>query len=168
MKAERVERHGAAAFAGGPSRDRRAAAGVLHGVAWLLVAAAVQPQARSAEPEIDAGLEAAPPVTAARDAEAASRLGLDLLLAKGYLPPDFDQEVFDDLWTVWEEPARSRAESLPLADRRRMALARYGVVAHPDAPSRSLQYAVDEGGAWRMMCLACHQGVVDGVLHRSG
>lgn len=159
MKAERVERHGPAPFAGGRSCDRRASAGALRLVAVLLVAAAGHRLGRSAEPKPDA---TPLPVTAARGSEASSSRGLDLLLAKGYLPPDFDQGVFDELWTVWEEPARSQAESLPPADRRRMALARYGLVAHPEDPSRSMQYAVDDAGAWRMNCLACHQGEVDG------
>ena len=35
--------------------------------------------------------------------------GLHLLLSQPYLPADFDQEVFDDLWTIWEEPLRERA-----------------------------------------------------------
>ncbi|MFM7245565.1 MAG: c-type cytochrome [Planctomycetaceae bacterium] len=88
--------------------------------------------------------------------------GLDLLLAKPYLPADFDQEVFDDLWTVWEEPLKSRAEQAPVEERRRMAMERYGLVPHPQDPSRSMQYVVDGEGRWVMSCLACHQGQVRG------
>ena len=79
-----------------------------------------------------------------------------------YLPSDFDQEVFDELWTVWEEPARSRAEAADVATRRRLAMDRYGLVADPADPSRSLQYVVDDAGRWTMSCLACHQGTVAG------
>jgi mono/diheme cytochrome c family protein len=86
------------------------------------------------------------------------------LLERAYLPADFDQDVFDALWTTWEEPLRSRAERAGLADRRRMAMERYGLVPHPDDPSRSLQYVVDAKGNWTMSCLACHQGQVRGVV----
>jgi len=79
-----------------------------------------------------------------------------------YLPADFDQEVFDDLWTTWEEPSRSRAEAADVAERRRMAMDRYGLVPDPADPSRSLQYVVDDAGRWTMSCLACHQGTVAG------
>jgi hypothetical protein len=94
--------------------------------------------------------------TEARDAAAvvSAADGLDLLLTRAYLPADFDQEVFDALWTTWEEPLRSRAERLDVAGRRRLAMERYGLVPHPDDPSRSLQYAVDAAGNWTMSCLA--------------
>ena len=98
---------------------------------------------------------------AAGDAESTPR-GLQLLLGRAYLPPDFDQEVFDDLWTTWEEPLRSRAAAADVAERRRLAMDRYGLVPHPDDPSRSLQYVVDAAGSWTMSCLACHQGQVGG------
>jgi hypothetical protein len=90
--------------------------------------------------------------------------GRDHLLTRGYLPPDFDQGVFDELWTTWEEPLRSRAERAPLAERRRMAMDRYGLLPHPDDPSRSLQYVVGADGSWTMSCLACHQGQVGGRM----
>jgi len=88
--------------------------------------------------------------------------GLELLRTKAYLPADFDQEVFDHLWTTWEEPLRTRAEAAPLAERRRMAMERYGLGADPADASRPLQYVVDDRGLWTMSCLACHQGQVDG------
>ena len=89
--------------------------------------------------------------------------GLDLLLNHAYLPPDLDQQVFDELWTTWEEPARARAERAALPERRRMTMERYGLTPHPDDPSRSMQYVVDPAsGSWTMSCLACHQGQVDG------
>ncbi len=89
--------------------------------------------------------------------------GLELLLSKPYLPADFDQEVFEALWTVWEEPLRTVAEQATVEERRRMAMERYGFVPHPRDPSRSLQYVVDSEGRWVMSCLACHQGQVRGV-----
>ena len=100
---------------------------------------------------------------AAIDPPSGRARGLDLLLSKVYLPADFDQEVFDDLWTVWEEPLRSQAEGAPVAERRRMAMERYGLTPHPEDPSRSMQYVVDAEGRWVMNCLACHQGQVRGT-----
>ena len=100
---------------------------------------------------------------AAIDPPAGRSRGLDLLLSKAYLPADFDQAVFDELWTVWEEPLRSQAEQAPVGERRRMAMERYGLVPHPDDPSRSMQYVVDAEGRWVMNCLACHQGQVRGT-----
>jgi cytochrome c553 len=88
--------------------------------------------------------------------------GRQLLLTKPYLPADFDQQVFDDLWTTWPEPLRSRAEGAEVAERRRMAMERYGLTPHPDDPSRSMQYVVGPDGSWTMSCLACHQGQVEG------
>jgi mono/diheme cytochrome c family protein len=98
-----------------------------------------------------------------RSAEGRFQRGREHLLTRAYLPADFDQEVFDDLWTTWEEPLRSRAEHAPVEERRRMAMERYGLVPHPDDPSRSMQYVVDTEGRWTMSCLACHQGQVRGV-----
>ncbi|NBW96232.1 MAG: hypothetical protein EBR28_05790 [Planctomycetia bacterium] len=98
---------------------------------------------------------------AARGTESAAD-GLGLLLTRNYLPPDFDQEVFDELWTTWPEPLRGRAAAAPVEERRRMAMERYGLDPHPDDPSRSLQYVRGADGAWTMSCLACHQGQVAG------
>jgi mono/diheme cytochrome c family protein len=95
-------------------------------------------------------------------AQAPADRGLELLLSRDYLPPDFDQQVFDELWTTWEEPMRSRAERATVAERRVMAMERYGLTPHPRDPSRSMQYVVDEAGNWTMSCLACHQGQVGG------
>jgi mono/diheme cytochrome c family protein len=88
--------------------------------------------------------------------------GREHLLTRAYLPPDLDQEVFDALWTTWEEPLRARAEQATVAERRSMAMDRYGLTPHPDDPSRSLQYVVAADGSWTMSCLACHQGQVAG------
>ncbi len=96
-------------------------------------------------------------------AEGAAERGHKNLLERPYLPADLDQEVFDTLWTTWEEPLRSRAERAGLAERRTMAMERYGLLPHPDDPSRTLQYVVDTEGRWSMSCLACHQGQVRGV-----
>lgn len=117
---------------------------------WMaLVALVVAPAARSEESRAGTGAGGAAD-------------GWFHLRNRAYLPADFDQEVFDEVWTTWEEPARSRAEAAGLAERRRMAMDRYGLVPDPLDPSRSLQYVVDPAGNWTMSCLACHQGTVAG------
>ena len=42
-------------------------------------------------------------------AETAAQRGYRLLTTKAYLPADFDQKVFDEVWRQWPEPLRSRA-----------------------------------------------------------
>jgi mono/diheme cytochrome c family protein len=132
-------------------RRTRGASGPL---TWLLLAVALSAQAIAA-----LGAERTPGGPAAP----AGR-GLDMLLSRSYLPPDFDQQVFDELWTTWEEPLRSRAEGASAPERRAMAMERYGLTPHPDDPSRSMQYVVDAAGNWTMSCLACHQGQVAGQV----
>jgi len=92
--------------------------------------------------------------------------GYQLLSQKPYLPsPDFTQEVFDELWKTWEEPARSQAEAAPLAERRAMAFSRYGLTSVPgDTSGKPQQYVVDDQGNWTMSCLTCHQGKVAGEV----
>ncbi len=48
-------------------------------------------------------------VRAATDETPAQR-GYRLLLEKPYLTPDFDQQVFDELWNTWEEPLKVEGE----------------------------------------------------------
>ena len=130
----------------------RRSGGVIGAGAWMAVVAAVM-----------AGPLAAVTTGAERTAdESPTGRGLELLLSRSYLPPDLDQQVFDELWTAWEEPLRSRAERATVAERRLMAMERYGLTPHPGDPSRSMQYVVDEAGNWTMSCLACHQGQVAG------
>ena len=98
-------------------------------------------------------------------AGAFSGRGYELLTTKPYLPPDFDQQTFDVLWRVWEEPLRSQAEEATPEERRAMAFSRYGLTSAPGDPSgKPQQYIVDERGNWTMNCLACHQGKVAGVV----
>jgi mono/diheme cytochrome c family protein len=91
--------------------------------------------------------------------------GYEILTTKTFLPPDFDQEVFDNLWQVWEEPLRSQAEKATPDERRKMAFSRYGFTSAPgDTSGKPQQYVVDAGGNWTMTCLACHQGKVAGMV----
>ncbi|MEX2142336.1 MAG: cytochrome c [Pirellulales bacterium] len=105
------------------------------------------------------------PAPAGAKHSSAVRRGYNLLLNKSYLPPDFDQETFNELWKTWDEPLRSQAEAASAEERRRMAFARYGLLERPNDPaSRPLQYVVDERGNWSMNCFACHQGKVAGRI----
>ncbi|ADB16059.1 conserved hypothetical protein [Pirellula staleyi DSM 6068] len=89
--------------------------------------------------------------------------GYKLLTQKAYLPPDFDQETFDNTWKNWPEPLRSEAEKATPDERRRMAFSRYGLTPRPDDPTKPLQYVVDSAGNWTMNCFACHGGKLSGT-----
>jgi mono/diheme cytochrome c family protein len=96
-------------------------------------------------------------------AETAQQRGYRLLTTKAYLPPDFDQQVFDELWKCWEEPLRSQAAAATLDERRKLAFARYGLSPSPDRGGPVAWQYVDDGrGGWVMNCLACHGGTVAG------
>lgn len=88
--------------------------------------------------------------------------GYQILHTKAYLPADFDQETFDQLWQSWEEPLRSQAEKASPTERRKLAFSRYGLTTAPgDESGKPQQYVVDARGNWTMTCLACHQGKID-------
>jgi cytochrome c553 len=96
-------------------------------------------------------------------AETPAQRGYRVLTTKPFLPPDFDQEVFDELWKAWEEPLRSQAEKATPAERRKMAFSRYGLTNTPGRDDGvALQYVDDGQGGWVMNCLACHGGKVAG------
>ena len=99
------------------------------------------------------------PAAEPADRSAAER-GYKLLVEKAYLPPDFDQEVFDSAWKHWPEPLRSQAEKATPGERRRLAFERYGLTPRPDDRAKPLQYVVDRDGNWTMNCLACHGGTI--------
>ncbi len=91
--------------------------------------------------------------------------GYDILRSHQFLPPDFDDEIFADLWTVWPEPERTQAEQANEQERRRLTFSYYGLLVLPDdadfaAPA--LGYVNDGRGGWVMNCLACHGGKVAG------
>lgn len=109
--------------------------------------------------------------------QTASARGYEALRTHPFLPPDFDEEVFASLWTVWPEPERSAAEKADVATRRQLTFSYYGLIPDTAAigPStlglnaealnpRPLGYVVDERGRWTMNCLACHGGKVAGQV----
>ncbi len=98
--------------------------------------------------------------------EAATR-GLEVLRTHQFLPPDFDNEVFVNLWTVWPEPDHATAESADANMRRQLTFSYYGLMQAPDDLNGSqpaLGYATDDNGNWSMNCLACHGGKVAGKV----
>ncbi|MCH7989686.1 MAG: c-type cytochrome, partial [Planctomycetes bacterium] len=91
--------------------------------------------------------------------------GYRLLRTKAFLPADFDQDVFDDLWKVWPEPERSRAKNATPEQRRKMAFSRYGLMEAPERKTGPAFGYVDDGnGGWVMNCFACHAGKVAGKM----
>jgi mono/diheme cytochrome c family protein len=105
-------------------------------------------------------------VSSPRGGTDAAARGYRLLTTKAYLPPDFDQEVFDELWKTWEEPLRTQAEKATVDERRKMAFSRYGLTSRPgeEGNGASLQYVDDGHGGWVMNCFACHGGKVAGKV----
>ncbi len=111
------------------------------------------------------------PANVSEPAEAIAR-GFDLLSGTAFLPSDFDQEVFDNLWQTWPRPLRDQATDSSLAERRAMAMDRYGLTARSTAKTtariatadadKPLQYVVDAKGEWTMNCFSCHGGTVYG------
>jgi len=107
----------------------------------------------------------------AEDQSPAAR-GYAALRTHQFLPPDFDEEVLEKLWTVWPEPERSAAEKADAATRRRLTFSYYGLTADSERvvggteplKSKPLGYVVDERGVWTMNCLACHGGKVAGQV----
>ena len=94
-------------------------------------------------------------------------LGYQNLRTHEYLRPDFDDEVFAQLWTVWPEPDRAKAAQANSADRRRMTFSYYGLIEDPDdntGAQPALGYVSDHKGNWVMNCLTCHGGKVAGQV----
>lgn len=90
--------------------------------------------------------------------------GYQLLTTKAYLPPDFDQQVFDELWKTWPKELRNQARDATPAVRRQLAFTRYGLVESPEHPGEgpAWGYTSDGQGGWVMNCLSCHGGQVNG------
>lgn len=93
--------------------------------------------------------------------------GYELLIRQPFLPPDFDEAVFNDVWQSWPKPLQDQAANATAEERRRMAMERYGLTTRPDDNSLDpLQYVVSEsteGKVWTMNCFSCHGGTVFGV-----
>jgi mono/diheme cytochrome c family protein len=97
--------------------------------------------------------------------------GYDLLVNKPFLPPDFDEAIFDEVWQVWPKPLREKARLASPSERRKMAMERYGLTTRGETPEEQLpgdplQYVVTEHAdgtrTWTMNCFSCHGGTVYG------
>ena len=103
-------------------------------------------------------------------AEDPATRGYRWLRTRPYLPADFDQAVFDRLWTNWPAPDRKKASAADQATRRRMTLDHYGLMPDPDAKDPTAGPALGHvpvaSGGWAMNCLTCHAGRVDGRVIR--
>lgn len=104
------------------------------------------------------------PATAS-DRAVTPELGYEVLRTHGFLPADFDDDVFHSLWTVWPEPERSQAEQCAPGERRRLMFSYYGLMPVPDdaeGVKPALGYVSNGRGGWVMNCLTCHAGKVAG------
>ncbi len=77
-----------------------------------------------------------------RAAEDAAARGYRFVTTTPLLPADFDQEVFDRLWTTWPKPLRERARDASPEERRKMAFERYGLVESPEHPGADPRWAM--------------------------
>ena len=84
--------------------------------------------------------------------------GLGLILNKRFLPPDFDQETFDEIWKSWPADLANSARDGSVDARRQMMFRRYGFTPRKDEPLKPLQFVVDGQNNWAMNCFACHGG----------
>jgi hypothetical protein len=104
-------------------------------------------------------------LAAAADGQNAADRGWQHLRTKPYLPPDFDQTVFENLWRRWSEPLRTEAKNAAPEDRRRMTFSYYGLMESPQGIAAAPLGYVDTGDGNRVMsCLACHAGKVAGKV----
>lgn len=104
-------------------------------------------------------------VAVAGEPQTSAERGYELLRTKCYLPADFDQDVFENLWKTWPEPERQQAEESTPAQRRKMTFSRYGLMEPPKQRQETgpaLGYVDDGKSGWVMNCLSCHAGKVAG------
>jgi mono/diheme cytochrome c family protein len=115
--------------------------------------------AQAAEP----ATEAAQRTTTAEAPKAASARGYQLLRSKAYLPAEFPESAFENIWRTWPAGLKQIAKKATPDERRRMELARYGLVTAPEAPDGiPMAYVADGKGGWSLTCLSCHGGKVAG------
>ncbi|MBX3422269.1 MAG: cytochrome c [Pirellulaceae bacterium] len=91
--------------------------------------------------------------------------GWQRLRTEPYAKADLQAELFAELWQVWPEPLKQRAQAASDAERRRMSFSRYGLITDPARPDGPPIGVVEDGhGGWVMSCLSCHQGKVAGQV----
>jgi mono/diheme cytochrome c family protein len=127
----------------------------------LLVAAAWVPGARSQDQPAQTSKEPPKGLSLAEK-------GYWILLNKPLGEVMLTEAEYDDLWKVWPEPLRARAEKATPRERRALALVRYGFQDSPDRPAGAIpqQFTSDGRGGLVQNCLACHGGKVAGKVVR--
>ncbi|MBI2824983.1 MAG: cytochrome c [Planctomycetia bacterium] len=105
---------------------------------------------------------AAEPAASAADASAAHR-GYQLVRTKPYLPAEFPAAAVEGSWRMWPADLKAKAQRATLEQRRKMLLARYGLVPAPEDPDgMPMAFIPDARGDWSLTCLSCHGGKVAG------
>ena len=105
--------------------------------------------------------------TSADDERGDAERGYRTIRTVPYLPADFDDQVFENLWKAWPESWRTQAEKATPEERRKMAFSRYGLIEPADdagVPGMALGYVRKGTAGWVMNCLACHGGKVAGKV----
>lgn len=142
-------------------------AGLVCGLLILVNGIHAEPPAAGRSPgteKLDAQTLDAETPNSKPDTETPAERGYRWLTTKCYLTPDFDQQVFDDLWQIWPQPEREQARQAGPEERRRLIFAHYGLVERPgdDGTGPALGHVPDGKGGWVMNCLTCHTGKVAG------
>lgn len=136
-------------------------------VSWLAVLAILSWTKPSCAKESDSLARDSVASLNAQDVPGDAARGYDLLINTPFLPPDFSEEVFDQVWNAWPKPLREKAAAASPDERRKMAMDRYGLTTRPgDESFDPLQYVVTkspEGKIWTMNCFSCHGGKVYGT-----
>ncbi|MFH1299507.1 MAG: c-type cytochrome [Planctomycetota bacterium] len=96
--------------------------------------------------------------------ETPAERGYRRLTSQAYLPPDFDQAVFEDLWKVWPQELQEKAKQASPEERRSMIFSYYGIMERPDVKAAPLGYVVTPEQNWVMNCFNCHGGKVAGTV----
>lgn len=118
---------------------------------FLMIAILAAPQATGGEGEDRLGQNAA------------AERGFRHLTEVPFIPPDFYEATFQDVWKEWPAELKKRAAAASPGDRRKMAFDRYGLTPRPkDTSGKPLQYTMGENGGWSMNCFTCHGGTVYG------
>jgi mono/diheme cytochrome c family protein len=134
---------------------------ILSCLSFCLYAASAATNARAVEPA-PADAVSASGGSSVPDAASAER-GYRLLRSKPFLPAEFPAAAFEGIWSAWPAKIKEVARKASAAERRRMALARYGLIAAPEDPDGiPMAYISDGRGGWALTCLSCHGGKVAG------
>jgi cytochrome c5 len=106
-------------------------------------------------------------LSAAEPVKPSPEEGYRILREFPFLIPDFDEQVLDQLWTIWPEEMKAKAKIASLEERRLMTFELYGIQPLPEENKETLKgigYVQRKSGDWSMNCLACHAGQINGQV----